>query len=333
MSIGRLSSELSCSPAKSPILLLGDGFYPLNVLNPLKMVPEVCRLFRATANATEVVLAETEQGRGILGVVDGFSPKGVENEGEIRWRKDFLRRIGYKLCWKRQARLAPFTAAVILTGGHVFIKRRITHHRKQGSPCELVFEQHVNETSQPLVAFALGVDLETLNGRVFDPVPQSVAEFHSPGVPITHHFRYVHLRHLLEPTPILGVVGVGTGVVFHRQFQAIRRHVSTGVEVFPFDALELTGVMGKAVGDQDAAEFLTIPCDQPLAQQQTGVPHQFDVANQIVEMLFSGQHMPPRHTRVVRADPAILGRLQAGRPRRGTGNAAAVRGFVGQVAE
>jgi hypothetical protein len=57
-------------------------------------------------------------------VVDGFSPKGVE--GEIRWRKDFLRRIGYKLCWKRQARLAPFTAAVILTGGHVFIKRRIT---------------------------------------------------------------------------------------------------------------------------------------------------------------------------------------------------------------
>ena len=79
------------------IVFLGDGFYPLNVLNTLKMVPEVCRLFCATANPTEVVLAETETGRGILGVVDGFSPKGVEDEGEIGWRKDFLRQIGYKL--------------------------------------------------------------------------------------------------------------------------------------------------------------------------------------------------------------------------------------------
>ena len=79
------------------IVFLGDGFYPLNVLNTLKMVPEVCRIFCATANPTEVVLAETEQGRGILGVVDGFSPKGVEDEGEIKWRKDFLRQIGYKL--------------------------------------------------------------------------------------------------------------------------------------------------------------------------------------------------------------------------------------------
>jgi adenosine/AMP kinase len=79
------------------ILFLGEGFYPMNVLNALKMVPEVCRLFCATANPTEVVLAETEQGRGILGVVDGFSPKGVEGEEEIRWRKDFLRQIGYKL--------------------------------------------------------------------------------------------------------------------------------------------------------------------------------------------------------------------------------------------
>jgi adenosine/AMP kinase len=79
------------------IVFLGDGFYPLNVLNTLKMVPEVCRIYCATANPTEVVLAETEQGRGILGVVDGFSPKGVEEEGEIKWRKDFLRQIGYKL--------------------------------------------------------------------------------------------------------------------------------------------------------------------------------------------------------------------------------------------
>ena len=79
------------------IVFLGEGFYPLNVLNTLKAVPEVCRIFCATANPTEVVLAETEQGRGILGVVDGSSPKGVEDEGEIGWRKDFLRQIGYKL--------------------------------------------------------------------------------------------------------------------------------------------------------------------------------------------------------------------------------------------
>ena len=79
------------------IVFLGDGFYPLNVLNTLKMVPEVCRLFCATANPTEVVLAETEQGRGNLGVADGSSPKGVEDEAEIRWRRDFLRQIGYKL--------------------------------------------------------------------------------------------------------------------------------------------------------------------------------------------------------------------------------------------
>ena len=78
------------------IVFLGDGFFPLNVLNTLKMVPEVCRIFCATANPTEVVLAETNQGRGILGVVDGFSPKGIEDENDIKWRKDFLRQIGYK---------------------------------------------------------------------------------------------------------------------------------------------------------------------------------------------------------------------------------------------
>jgi uncharacterized protein len=78
------------------IVFLGDGFYPLNVLNTLKMVPEVCRIFCATANPTNVVLAEMDQGRGILGVVDGFSPKGIEDENDIKWRKDFLRQIGYK---------------------------------------------------------------------------------------------------------------------------------------------------------------------------------------------------------------------------------------------
>ena len=79
------------------ILFLGEGFYPLNVLNTLKMVPEVCRVFCATANPTEVIVAETEQGRGILGVVDGSPPKGVEGEDDIAWRKGFLRQIGYKL--------------------------------------------------------------------------------------------------------------------------------------------------------------------------------------------------------------------------------------------
>lgn len=79
------------------IVFLGDGFYPINVLNALKAVPEVCRIFCATANPTEVILAQTEQGRGILGVVDGFSPKGVEDESDVAWRRDLLRKIGYKL--------------------------------------------------------------------------------------------------------------------------------------------------------------------------------------------------------------------------------------------
>jgi len=79
------------------ILFLGEGFYPINVLNALKMVPEVCRVFCATANPTQVLVAETDQGRGVLGVVDGFSPKGIEDDEGIAWRKDFLRMIGYKL--------------------------------------------------------------------------------------------------------------------------------------------------------------------------------------------------------------------------------------------
>ena len=79
------------------IIFLTDGFYPVNVLNTIKMVPEVCRIFCATANPTEVVVAETEQGRGVLGVIDGFRPAGVEGEEDILWRKDLLRQIGYKL--------------------------------------------------------------------------------------------------------------------------------------------------------------------------------------------------------------------------------------------
>jgi len=85
------------SAGHSFIVFLGEGFYPVNVLNTLKMVPEVCRVFCATANPTEVILAETEQGRGILGVIDGFSPKGIEDESEIKWRQDFLRKIGFKM--------------------------------------------------------------------------------------------------------------------------------------------------------------------------------------------------------------------------------------------
>ena len=78
------------------ILFLGEGFYPINVLNAVKNVPEVVRIFCATANPTEVLVAQTEQGRGILGVIDGSAPQGVEDEAGIAWRRGFLRKIGYK---------------------------------------------------------------------------------------------------------------------------------------------------------------------------------------------------------------------------------------------
>jgi hypothetical protein len=70
--------------------------YPVNVLNAIKNVPEVCRIFCATANPVEVIIAETEQGRGILGVIDGFLSKGIESEEDIMARKGLLRSIGYK---------------------------------------------------------------------------------------------------------------------------------------------------------------------------------------------------------------------------------------------
>jgi adenosine/AMP kinase len=78
------------------ILFLGDGFYPINVLNTIKMLPEVCRIYCATANPTSVVVAEEGEGRGILGIIEGSKPKGVESEKDIAWRKNFLRQIGYK---------------------------------------------------------------------------------------------------------------------------------------------------------------------------------------------------------------------------------------------
>ena len=90
-------NAMAIGAGHSFIIFLGDGFYPVNVLNAVKAVPEVCRLFCATANPVEVLLAETELGRGILGVVDGSSPLGIEADEDIAWRKGFLRMIGYKL--------------------------------------------------------------------------------------------------------------------------------------------------------------------------------------------------------------------------------------------
>ena len=69
----------------------------MNVLNNVKNIPEVCHIFCATSNPTDVLIAETDQGRGILGVVDGFRPRGIEADEDISWRKGFLRMIGYKL--------------------------------------------------------------------------------------------------------------------------------------------------------------------------------------------------------------------------------------------
>lgn len=71
--------------------------YPINVLDKIKQVPEVCTIHAATANPLEVIVAETEQGRGIMGVIDGFKTKGIETEKDVTERKEFLRKIGYKL--------------------------------------------------------------------------------------------------------------------------------------------------------------------------------------------------------------------------------------------
>ena len=90
-------NALALSAGHSFILFLGAGFFPINILNTLKNIPEVCRIFCATANPVEVVIAETEQGRGIMGVIDGGKSAGVEDETGIAWRKDLLRKIGYKL--------------------------------------------------------------------------------------------------------------------------------------------------------------------------------------------------------------------------------------------
>ena len=89
-------NALAIGAGHSFILFLGEGFYPVNVLNAIKQVPEVAHIFCATANPAEVVVAESQQGRGILGVIDGSVPRGIEDQAGIQWRKDFLRKIGYK---------------------------------------------------------------------------------------------------------------------------------------------------------------------------------------------------------------------------------------------
>ena len=78
-------------------LILLEGVFPVNVLNAVKGVSEVCSIFCATANPLEVIVMETRLGRGILGVVDGNKPLGAENKEDVEWRKDFLRKVGYKL--------------------------------------------------------------------------------------------------------------------------------------------------------------------------------------------------------------------------------------------
>jgi len=86
--------EIACG--HSFIIFLRNA-YPINVLDKIKKVPEVCTIYAATANPLEVIVVETEQGRGIAGVIDGLRSKGLETEEDIRARKKFLRKIGYKL--------------------------------------------------------------------------------------------------------------------------------------------------------------------------------------------------------------------------------------------
>ena len=89
-------NALAISAGHSFILFLGSGFYPINILNPLKMIPEVASIYCATANPTTVILADLGSSRAILGVADGSKPLGIEEESDIAWRKGFLRMIGYK---------------------------------------------------------------------------------------------------------------------------------------------------------------------------------------------------------------------------------------------
>lgn len=90
-----VDNALNIASGHTFFIIMKDA-YPINVLNQIKNIPEVCRIFCATANPVEVVVISTEQGKGVLGVVDGFSPRGVETEEDIVWRKELLRKFGYK---------------------------------------------------------------------------------------------------------------------------------------------------------------------------------------------------------------------------------------------
>jgi len=87
---------LKISAGHTFLLVMRDAF-PINVLNAIKMCQEICHIFCATANPVQAIVAETDQGRGILGVIDGAAPKGVEKEEDVAWRKELLRRFKYKL--------------------------------------------------------------------------------------------------------------------------------------------------------------------------------------------------------------------------------------------
>jgi hypothetical protein len=90
------SNALSIGCGHCFLIFLRDAF-PINILNAIKNVPEVCRIYCATANPVEVIIAQTGQGRGILGVIDGEKSRGIESEEDVRKRKEFLRKIGYKM--------------------------------------------------------------------------------------------------------------------------------------------------------------------------------------------------------------------------------------------
>jgi uncharacterized protein len=86
--------EIGCGHS---FIIIMKNVYPINVLDKVKAVPEVCTIFAATANPLEIIIAETEQGRGIIGVVDGYKSKGIESAENVRERREFVRKIGYKL--------------------------------------------------------------------------------------------------------------------------------------------------------------------------------------------------------------------------------------------
>jgi len=89
----RNAQALACGHT---FVLVLENAYPINVLNTIRNIPEVCSIFCATANPVEIIVAESAQGRGVLGVIDGSSPKGVESQSDVAWRHDLLRKLGYK---------------------------------------------------------------------------------------------------------------------------------------------------------------------------------------------------------------------------------------------